>query len=125
MKTENLLRKAMKVRKKAYAPYSGFKVGASILSNKGKIYTGANIENRVNGLSVCAEQVALFKGITEGEKYFEKLAVVAKGKIPYPCGACRQILHEHAPQIEIIVSDHEGNYEEMPLKKLLPFPFDI
>ncbi len=125
MKTEKLIEEARKARKRAYAPYSGFSVGASLLTEDGEVYAGGNIENQINRLSVCAEQVALFKALSEGEKSFSKLAVVSKKEKTPPCGACRQTLYEHAPELEIIMADLRGNYEKTTLKELLPLPFGL
>src|SRR4051794_33319409 len=88
-----LLRRALQVRERAYAPYSGYQVGAAIMSATGKIYTGCNVENASYGLTVCAERNAIFKAISEGEREFVAIAVVtANGGSP--CGACRQVIFE-------------------------------
>lgn len=123
---KKLLQEALKARKRAYCPYSKNAVGAALLAASGKIYTGANVENAVNGLSVCAEQVALFKAVSEGERRFEKLAVVCESpNYCRPCGACRQVLLEFAPQIEIIMGNTKCEYEIASLKELLPQPFEF
>jgi len=95
---KDLIEKARKAKEFAYSPYSKFPVGAAILAKSGKVYTGCNIENSSFGLSICAERVALFKAVSVGEKEFVKLAVVGpENSSVFPCGACRQVLFEFAP----------------------------
>lgn len=108
--------------KNAYAPYSKFHVGSAILSSSGKIYTGCNIENASYGLTVCAERVALFKALSEGERHFKAIAIVAGKNPAYPCGACRQVLYEFAPDTVIIVLE-EGKVKSYTLNELLPRGF--
>jgi cytidine deaminase len=108
----------------AYAPYSKFRVGAAILTTSGKIYTGCNIENASLGLTVCAERVALFKAISEGEKSFKAIAIVATKNPAYPCGACRQVLYEFAPEIEIFLIKN-GKTKKFLLGELLPQGFNL
>lgn len=121
---EELLQMAIEARERAYAPYSGHKVGAALLAASGKVYQGANVENASYGLTVCAERVAVFKAVSEGEREFRKLAVVC-GDSGYcrPCGACRQVLAEFAPEMEIIMGNVRGGYEVKSLKELLPEAF--
>jgi cytidine deaminase len=124
MKDFELIEKAKKARESAYAPYSKFKVGTALLAKSGKVYTGANVENATFGLTVCAERVALFKAITNGEKSFVKLAVVADKDEPItPCGACRQVLSEFASDLKIICANLKGKTEKYSLRKLLPEAF--
>ncbi|MDN5347488.1 MAG: cytidine deaminase [Clostridia bacterium] len=119
-----LLARAAAAREKAYAPYSRFTVGAALLAAGGKIYTGCNIENASYGLSVCAERVALWKAVSEGEREFLALALVADGGgIIFPCGACRQVLAEFNPELELYLSGPEGSWQIKNLKTLLPEPF--
>lgn len=106
----------------AYAPYSGFTVGAAILSSEGTVFTGCNVENASFGLTVCAERVALFKGISEGCRGFEVLALWASTPV-WPCGACLQCLAEFAPQLRIIRQGAQGEVEEAQLSELLPAAF--
>ena len=125
MKDTELIEKAKKARERAYAPYSKFKVGAALLAKTGKVYTGANVENATFGLTVCAERVALFKAITNGEKEFVKIAVVADRDKPItPCGACRQVLSEFAPDLKIICADLKGKIKRYSLRELLPDAFE-
>jgi len=107
----------------AYSPYSRFRVGAAVLTRSGKVFTGCNIENASYGLTLCAERVAIFKAISEGEKEFVSLAICSAGSA-YPCGACRQVLHEFAPELEVILGDGLGTKsEQLKLADLLPNPF--
>jgi cytidine deaminase len=122
MNDEELLRAAEKAREKAYAPYSEFRVGAAIRTKKGRVFTGANVENASYGLSVCAERVAAFKAVAEGEREFEAVAVVTENGVA-PCGACRQVLSEFGPDMRIIVADTEGNHREYHISDLLPDVF--
>lgn len=124
MEDKKLIQKAAQARKKAYAPYSKFKVGAALLTKKGKVYTGANVENSSYGLSMCAERVALFGAVSSGEKEFSKLVIVTDTKDPItPCGACRQILLEFCEDLEIISATIRGKAKGFTLKELYPFPF--
>ncbi|MFP4136648.1 MAG: cytidine deaminase [Candidatus Acetothermia bacterium] len=120
---EKLIELATEVRKNAYAPYSGFPVGAALLTEEGKAYTGTNVENGVNDLSICAERVALFKAVAKGEREFSKIAVVCESDHCQPCGACRQTLMEHAPELTVLMGNLEGEYETIQLKELLPEAF--
>lgn len=101
-----LIRAAANARKYAAAKHSGFKVGAALLTSRGEIITGANVESDSYGLTCCAERVALFKALTEGKRVFTMIAVVARiDGGPLPCGACRQLLVEYAPKAEVWVAD--------------------
>src|ERR1700719_1929711 len=101
-----LVMEAVRARERAVAPYSKFKVGAALLTSVGKIITGANVESASYGLTCCAERVALFKALTEGHKRFVAIAVVARAPgAPMPCGACRQLLAEYAPDALVWVAD--------------------
>ena len=122
--TEELIEMAAKARGNAYSPYSNYPVGAALLGSSGNVFTGVNVENGVNDLSICAERVALFKAISEGESNFEKLAVVCEGDYCKPCGACRQTLLEHAPELEVIMANTRGNSREVKLQDLLPEAFN-
>lgn len=122
MDDRELVRAAVEAREKAYAPYSGFRVGAALLTRSGRVFTGANVENASYGLSVCAERVAAFKAVAEGEREFEAIAV-ATGNGVLPCGACRQVLNEFGPDMRVIVADAEGNTRTYRLRDLLPGGF--
>lgn len=125
-KTKQLVKIASKARKKAYAPYSKFKVGAALEAENGKIYTGCNIENASYGITVCAERVALVKAVSEGVKKFKRIAVVASSKKPCPpCGICRQALYEFAPKMEIIMANLKGKTMSENIAKLLAHAFRV
>ncbi len=123
MDHEDLIAKAMKARKKAHAPYSHFAVGAALLARSGRVYTGCNVENASYGLSICAERVAVFKAVSEGERDFQALAVVTDKGVT-PCGACRQVLLEFGEDIQVIVADETGRYRVFGLQELLPEAFN-
>ncbi len=121
-----LVAAAIKGRRRARAPYSRFKVGAALLTRRGEIVLGANIESASYGLTCCAERVALFKALSGGQKDFEALAVVARlAGGPTPCGACRQLLAEYAPDAKVWLADvrHPRKVREFTVRDLLPDPF--
>ena len=120
-----LLQAATDARCYAHAPYSGFKVGAAIEDEAGRIFTGCNIENASFGLTMCAERVAVFKAISEGAGKLKRIAVVTDSEsLTSPCGACRQILWEFCGNAELILSNLTGAQIAMPVSELLPRPFD-
>ena len=122
---EKLIKVAEKARKRAYTPYSKFKVGAAILSSDGKIFTGCNIENASFGLTVCAERVAILKAISEGSSKFEAIAIVGDTNRPCsPCGACRQVISEFGKDIKIIMSNLKGDIKIKKIDELLPEAFN-
>ena len=109
----------------AHAPYSTFRVGSAILTERGTLYSGCNVENASYGLTICAERVAVFKAISEGVRKFKRIAVAADTDVlTPPCGACRQILWEFCGDIEIIMVNPRGKTETVRLKELFPRPFD-
>ena len=120
-----LVRLARQARRRAQAPYSGFKVGAALRTRAGEIVTGCNIENATYGLTICAERVAVFKAVSEGHDRFTRIAVVADTEEPTPpCGPCRQILWEFAGDIEVILANLHEEKGRYRLSDLLPVPFD-
>lgn len=125
-----LYRIAEEARKNAYAPFSGFRVGAALLTEDGKVYTGVNVENSSYGATICAERTAFVKAISEGERSFTAIAISA-GDVPsLPCGICRQFMYEFAPQIRIITGpiredDPEGGLKVQSLGQLLPEGFSL
>lgn len=121
---QKLIEIAKEASEKAYSPYSNYKVGASLLTKSGKIYTGCNVENASFGATVCAERVAIFKAVSEGEKDFEMIAIYINDEkhIPSPCGICRQVMMEFAPNLKLILSNGY-DYEIYKLEELLPYPF--
>jgi cytidine deaminase len=121
-----LIRAAAKARQRAVAPYSNFKVGAALLTRKGEVVTGANVESASYGLTCCAERVALFSALTSGRKDFVAVAVVARAPGgAMPCGACRQLLAEYAPRARVFVADSRAlnRVREFPVTDLLPGAF--
>jgi cytidine deaminase len=125
MNPEELIARAVEVRENACAAYSHFKVGAALLASSGKIYTGCNVENSTYGLTVCAERVALWKALSEGERDFTQIAVVTSSEPPAsPCGACRQLLWEYCGDIKVIVANLHGFRKTLDLAEIFPRPFD-
>lgn len=121
-----LLAAALTARENAFAPFSKFKVGAAVQGLDGRIHTGCNVENATYGLTVCAERVAVFKGVSEGARRFKRVAVAADTeKLTPPCGACRQILWEFCGDVEIVLVNPKGKIESYRLKDLFPKPFDV
>jgi cytidine deaminase len=121
-----LMRAADGARRRAYAPYSRFPVGAALLLRDGRVVTGCNVENASYGLAVCAERNAVFKAISDGDRDFVAIAVTAReGRGAPPCGSCRQVLHEFAPDILVYWRDARGRMVHRPLGVLLAMPFDL
>ena len=116
-----LLSKAREAMTRSYSPYSSYPVGAALHSTDGRIFTGCNVENASFGLTNCAERTAVFKAVSEGVRSFDVLAIAAKTKA-WPCGACRQVLNEFAPDLRILVT-WDDHVEEKTLKELLPEGF--
>lgn len=122
-----LLRAAAQVSRNAHAPYSNFQVGAALLTNTGSIVGGCNVENASYGLTICAERNAIFHAIATKKRKFKAVAIVASGKqLPYPCGACRQVLAEFGtPDMVVLVASRDklASYQELTLGGLLPHSF--
>ena len=117
---------ATKARQGSVSPYSKFRVGAALLTKSGEIIGGANVESASYGLTCCAERVALFKALTDGKAQFVAVAVVARcDGGPMPCGACRQLLREYAPDAKVFVADSDNlkAVRAFTVKKLLPAAF--
>jgi cytidine deaminase len=120
-----LVRLARQGRRRARAPYSGFKVGAALLTRGGEIVTGCNVENASFGLTVCAERVAVLKAVSEGMTAFRAMAIVADSpRLASPCGPCRQLLWELCGDITIHMENLRGRSRSLRLAELLPYPFD-
>ena len=119
-----LMQRAYDVQKIAHAKYSGFKVGAALETSDGEIFSGCNVESSSLGLTICAERVALTKALSEGKTKFTAILIVGpvKNYCP-PCGACRQLLYDYAPDIDIILTDGK-KIKSVPLSELLPFAFE-
>jgi cytidine deaminase len=122
MEPTELIDLARKARKRAYAPYSHYRVGAALLGKSGTVYTGCNVENASYSHTVCAERTAVLKAVSEGETEFEAIAVVTRNG-GSPCGACRQVLSEFSPELIIYIADKDGEYRTTTLKQLLPDSF--
>ena len=125
MVDRGLLKLANEVRRRAYAPYSKFPVGAARLCADGTVVTGVNVESSVNGLSLCAERVAVFKAISEGKRDFVKIVVSCDSDHCRPCGACRQVLYEHAQRLEILMGCPKGEFVRTTIAELLPDAFTL
>jgi cytidine deaminase len=122
---ESLIETAKRAREQAVAPFSNFQVGAAVKTADGKVYTGCNVESASYGLTVCAERIAIWKALSEGERQFTDLAVVADtDTLTPPCGTCRQIIWEFARGARIVFANLEGKSEEFHIADLLPRAFD-
>ncbi len=119
-----LTQKARDARQYAQAKYSHFKVGAALLADDNSVITGSNVESSSYGLTICAERVALTKALSEGITKFKAIAIAAKdGSFCSPCGACRQLLYDYAPDLDIILTDGKNN-KTYKIKDLLPLAFE-
>lgn len=126
MTNKELLSIADKAMENAYAPYSKFHVGAALLCKNGTVFTGCNIENATYGATNCAERTAIFKAVSEGQRDFEAIAIVSSGGgETFPCGICRQVMAEFAPEIKVVLRDEAGNELIYPLVELLPKSFSL
>ncbi|MBX7223723.1 MAG: cytidine deaminase [Blastocatellia bacterium] len=122
---QDLIARATEARSRAHAPYSGFKVGAAILTSSDHIYSGCNIENASYGLSLCAERVALVKALSEGERDFQAITVITSdAKLTSPCGPCRQLIWEFCGDIEVVLANLDGDEAHYTMSELFPRPFD-
>ncbi len=122
MPPEELIARAALAQEFAYAPYSNYPVGAALLARSGQVYLGANVENAGYSLTTCAERVAVFKAVSEGEREFEAIAVVTLNG-GSPCGACRQVLREFAPNLIVYIANADGDYRQTTVAGLLPDSF--
>jgi cytidine deaminase len=120
-----IVQAALAARQKAFAPYSKFLVGAALECEDGSIVSGCNVESASYGLTICAERVALVKAVSEGQTQFRCVAVVADTRtLTPPCGACRQLLWEFAPEAEVILANLQGQQTSYRMAELLPHGFD-
>jgi cytidine deaminase len=120
-----LINAAKQARENAHAPYSNFRVGAALRGSSGRIFGGCNVENATYGLTVCAERVAIFKAISEGERGFSAIAVVTDtDALTPPCGACRQLIWEFCGDVPVTMTNLSGKSETLQMKDLFPKPFD-
>ncbi|GAB6109547.1 cytidine deaminase [Fusibacter bizertensis] len=123
MTYKQLVENAYEAMNFSYSPYSNFKVGAALLTNSGKVYTGCNVEIASFGATNCAERTAIFKAISEGEKDYKAIAIVSSSRdFTYPCGICRQVIVEFSKDIDIIVAK-DYDYEVYKIEELLPKSF--
>lgn len=124
MTDEGLIAAARQAREKAYVPYSRFPVGAALLLEDGRVVTGCNVENASYGLANCAERTAIFKAVSDGDKGFKAIAVIADTEGPCcPCGACRQVMSEFAPDARVILTNLHGDVQVTTVRELLPGAF--
>jgi cytidine deaminase len=120
---QQLVTQAREVAGRAYAPYSRFQVGAVLVGKDGRIFAGCNVENISFGLTICAERNAVFAAVAAGCREFAKIVIVADTAVPAsPCGACRQVLAEFNPDLELVLSNFRGSRETFRLSELLPRP---
>jgi cytidine deaminase len=121
---EELVRVASLARQRAHAPYSKYRVGAAIRTKRNRVHSGANVENASYGLTVCAERTAAFAAVNAGDTAFDAIAIVIDDeRLPTPCGACRQVLAEFAPDMRVILATTGGKRKVTTLRDLLPDPF--
>ena len=119
---DGLISAAASARERAYAPYSGYRVGAALLTSAGHLYEGCNVENAVYPLSMCAERAAVFHAVCAGEQEFVAIAVVT-GNGGAPCGSCRQVLREFGDEMLVLIGDAAGNWRDTTVAELLPDSF--
>ena len=125
MTEQELMRLAVEMLDKAYVPYSHFPVGAALECEDGTVYTGCNIENAAFPCTICAERTAMFKAISEGNCKFKRIVVAGKSEdFCVPCGSCRQVMMEFAPEMEVICLNGQGQARSFRLRELLPYGFD-
>jgi cytidine deaminase len=127
VKPKELMAEAEKARRWSYSPYSKFAVGAALLTRSGRVVHGCNVENSSYGLACCAERTAIFKAVSEGEREFVAIAVTAGAErsSAAPCGACRQVMHEFAPQMPVYWRDGTGGIRRTKVSALLPDGFRL
>jgi len=124
MDPNELVDAAREAMENSYSPYSNFRVGAALLAGDGRLITGTNVENASLGLTICAERSAIFKAISEGIRDFSTMAVITDTPHPaLPCGACRQVMAEFNPNLELLLANVKGEFQSFSLSSLLPYPF--
>jgi len=120
-----LITAAKQARENAHAKFSNFKVGAALRTPTGRIFGGCNVENATYGLTICAERVAIFKAVSEGERKFDAIAVVTDtDSLTPPCGACRQLIWEFCGDVPVILANLKGKIDAIRMRDLFPKPFD-
>jgi len=125
MKDEQLVSKAFEMLERSYVPYSNFPVGAALLCTDGTVFTGCNVENAAYGSTICAERTALLKAVSEGHKDdWQAIAIAGRGEdYCWPCGSCRQMLYEFAPDLKVLVARGDGAFVTTTLSELMPHGF--
>lgn len=123
MNNKELIKKALDAKKKAYVPYSHFHVGAALITEDDKVYTGCNIEIASYSPTLCAERTAIFKAISEGSTEIKTIAVVGDSNPTFPCGVCRQVIREFGKNAKVIIANSEDDYKEYTIDDLLPYSF--
>lgn len=126
MKWDFLVEKALEAKRNAYVPYSGFHVGAAVLTPDGRIFTGCNVENASYGASICAERTAIVKAVSAGESNISAIAITSDSEdLTFPCGICRQVIAEFAAgDIQLICANKNGDYKEYGMDDILPNAFN-
>ena len=125
MMEKQLCELAVAMLERAYVPYSHFPVGAALLCKDGTVFTGCNIENAAYGATVCAERTAIFKAVSEGRREFDTLVIAGRSDdFCVPCGTCRQVMMEFAPELTVICLNRRGESRKFALRELLPYGFD-
>ena len=125
MTDRQLINLAVQASRNAYVPYSHFAVGAALECRDGTVFTGCNIENAAYGCTICAERTAIFKAVSEGHRDFVRIVIAGKSEdYCVPCGSCRQVMMEFAPELEVICLNGKGEAKHFALKELLPYGFD-
>ena len=125
MTPEKLCELAREAMTHAYVPYSGYQVGAALLCKDGTVFTGCNVENAAYGATICAERTAMVKAVSEGHRDFDTIVIAGKSEdYCVPCGTCRQVMMEFAPDLTVICLNGKGESKRFALKELLPYGFD-
>lgn len=125
MEYKDLVKLALEVKENAYVPYSGFKVGSALLTKKGNIYTGVNVESVAYSPTICAESTAIVKAVTAGEQEFSAIAIISNSvEYTMPCGVCRQRLYEFGDDFDVICANNKQEYIVYKIKELLPHGFN-
>lgn len=125
MTNQQLVAKAFEMLERSYVPYSRFPVGAALLCADGTVFTGCNVENAAYGSTICAERTAVLKAVSEGHKDdWQAIAIAGRGEdYCWPCGSCRQMLYEFAPDLKVLVARGDGGFVETTLSELMPHGF--
>ena len=125
MTKQDLCQRAVEMQNFAYVPYSHFPVGAALECSDGTVFTGCNVENAAYGSTICAERTAIVKAVSEGHRDFVRIAIAGNSEdFCVPCGSCRQVMMEFAPEMEVICLNAAGESKSFALRELLPYGFD-